>query len=181
VKKRDAATFALKARREIAQELRALEVLSMPRSSALLNYLTVLEAESVKAAVSSPGSTVATFGAHRQAVESSTHAIPAIFEQCPQDRVLPIPTVIREVFNPAYELFAFTHNYDQVDYSFRLADRGQMGNLGGPEGAAYNFLIRFAEGRSGGHPTAHHTPKNGTESPEELTEDLISLVRAYLK
>jgi len=125
VKKRDAATFALKARREIAQELRALKILSVPRSSALLNYLTVLEAESVKAAVSSPGSTVTTFGAHRQAVESSTHAIPAIFGQCPQDRVLPIPTVLPEVFNLAYDLFTFTHNYDQVDYSFRLADRGQ--------------------------------------------------------
>ena len=32
------------------------------------------------------------------------------------------------------------------------------------------------------HIRLHITPPNrGTESPEELTEDLISLVRAYLK
>jgi hypothetical protein len=79
VPKRDAAAFALNARRQLDQAFKALPIFSVSRSSALLNYLAVLEAESVKAAAFS-GSTLAAFGAHRRAVESSAHAVPAIFE-----------------------------------------------------------------------------------------------------
>ena len=122
--KRDTAAFALNARRQLEQAFRALPIFSRPRSVALLNYLAVLEAESVKAAVFSSNPTLTTFGAHRSAVESSAHAIPAIFEWCPSDQVLPDENVQPEIFELAYDLFAFTAKYDQIDYSYRLADRG---------------------------------------------------------
>jgi hypothetical protein len=94
VAKRNASTFALNARRQIAQELKALAILSVPRSSALVNYLAVLEAESVKATVFSAGSPMAALGAHRQAVESSAHAIPAISSSALQMRASPNQIVI---------------------------------------------------------------------------------------
>jgi hypothetical protein len=164
---RDASSFALTARRRIAQELRALAILSMPRSSALLNYLTVLEAESVKATLFSAASPVAALGAHRQAVESSAHAIPAIFEQCPPDEALVPLTVTREVIGLANELFIFTQKYDQIEYCYKLAERGHFEisvakkdpritfSYSSPEedqantpARAREILPRFSEGRS---------------------------------
>ena len=124
VAKRDPASFALNARRQLTQELRSLAIFSVPRSSALLHYLAVLEAESFKASVFSQCSPVAIFGAHRLAVESTTHAIPAIFEQCPQDESAPDQTINEETYFQAHELYTFTHKYDKIDYSYRLADRG---------------------------------------------------------
>ncbi len=118
--KRDPATFALNARRRVAEELAALPIFSVPRSLALLNYLAVLEVESLMSA----RSPLSVFGAHRQAVESSAHAIPAIFERCPKDDSLPAEAVEEKVFNLAHDLFTFTHRYDQIDYSYRLAERG---------------------------------------------------------
>jgi hypothetical protein len=124
VPKRNAAAFALNARRQLEAAFRSLPIFTIPRSAALLNYLTVLEAESVKAAVFSTDSTLTTFGAHRSAVESSTHAIPAIFEWCPEDPTLPTEDTEPAMFDLAYGLFVFTKQYDQIDYSYRLADRG---------------------------------------------------------
>ncbi|MFZ0735057.1 MAG: hypothetical protein WAM79_22260 [Candidatus Sulfotelmatobacter sp.] len=118
--KRDTARFALTARRRLVEELAALPIFSVPRSSALLNYLAVLEVESLMSA----RSPLSVFGAHRQAVESSAHAIPAIFERCPKDDSLPAEAVAEKVFNLAHDLFTFTHRYDQIDYSYRLAERG---------------------------------------------------------
>jgi hypothetical protein len=118
--KRDTAMFAFNARRRLAEELAALPIFSVPRSSALLNYLAVLEVESLMSA----RSPLSVFGAHRQAVESSAHAIPAIFERCPKDDSLPAEAVAEKVFNLAHDLFTFTHRYDQIDYSYRLAERG---------------------------------------------------------
>jgi len=118
--RRDTATFALSARRRLAEELAALPIFSVPRSSALLNYLAVLEVESLMSA----RSPLSVFGAHRQAVESSAHAIPAIFGRCPMDDSLPGEAVAEKVFNLAHDLFTFTHRYDQIDYSYRLAERG---------------------------------------------------------
>ena len=139
----------------------------MPRSSALLNYLTVLEAESVKATLFSAGSPAAALGAHRQAVESSAHAIPAIFEQCPPDEAWAPPTVTREVFGQANELFIFTQKYDQIEYCYKLAERGHFEisvakkdpritfSYSSPEedqadtpARAREMLPRFSEGRS---------------------------------
>lgn len=124
--KRNAAAFAVNARRQLDQTLTALPIFSILRSPDLLNYLTVLEAESVKAAAFSPGSALTNFSAHRQAVESSAHAVPAILGGCPNDQVLPSQTVQREIFDLAYDLFTFTQKYDQIDYSYRLADRGHL-------------------------------------------------------
>jgi hypothetical protein len=118
--KSDTATFALNARRRLTEELAALPIFSIPRSSALLNYLAVLEVE----ALMSARSHLSVFSAHRQAVESSAHAIPAIFERCPKDISLPAVAVAEQVFNLAHDLFTFTHRYDQIDYSYRLAERG---------------------------------------------------------
>jgi hypothetical protein len=81
-------------------------------------YLAVLEVE----ALMSARSHLSIFSAHRQAVESSSHATPAIFERCPKDISLPAVAVAEEVFNLAHDLFTFTHRYEQIDYSYRLME-----------------------------------------------------------
>src|SRR5208282_1930190 len=43
---------------------------------------------------------------------------------CPQDDCLPAEAITEKVFNLAHDLFTFTHRYDQIDYSYRLAERG---------------------------------------------------------
>jgi hypothetical protein len=110
----------LNAHRRLADELAALPIFSVPRSSALLNYLAVLEVESLMSARSH----LSVFAAHRQAVESSAHAIPAILERCPKDDSPHAEAVEEKVFNLAHDLFTFTHRYDQIEYSYRLAERG---------------------------------------------------------
>ena len=125
--KRDPVSFALNARRQLTEQLRSLAIMSVPRSSALLHYLAVLEAESFKASVFSQCSPVALFGAHRQAVESTTNAIPAILELCPQDKSAPDHTINEETYFQAHELYMFTHKYDQIDYAYKLAERGHWG------------------------------------------------------
>jgi hypothetical protein len=123
VAKRDASTFAFNARHKIAQDLRALAIFSVPRSSAILNYFAVLE---VKFGIFSLDSTIAMFGAHREAVESSMYALPAIFEQCPPDESMPSQTITEETYKQAYDLFTFTQKYAQVDYCYTLAERGNF-------------------------------------------------------
>ena len=70
VANRDPVSFALNARRQLTDQLRSLAIFSVSRSSALLHYFAVLEAESFKASVFSQCSPLAIFGAHRKAVES---------------------------------------------------------------------------------------------------------------
>ena len=36
----------------------------------------------------------------------------------------PAEAVEEKVFNLAHDLFTFTHRYDQIEYSYRLAERG---------------------------------------------------------
>ena len=126
MKKRDPVAYAWNARRHLAEELRSLPILSAPRSLALLSYLAVLEAEAIKVSIFSPSSPEAIFGAHRQAVESSAHAIPAIVKHCPPDEALPVKTLEPKVFDLARDLFTFTYKYDQIQYCYRLADWGHF-------------------------------------------------------
>ena len=127
VANRDPVSFALNARRQLTDQLRSLAIFSVSRSSALLHYFAVLEAESFKASVFSQCSPLAIFGAHRKAVESTTHAVPAIFELCPQDEFTPDQTISEETYFQAYELYGFTHKYDKIDYVFSLAEKGHFG------------------------------------------------------
>lgn len=123
VKKRDPSTFALDARHRIAEDFRALAIFSTPRSSALLNYFAVLE---IKYGISSLDSTVAMLGAHREAVEATMYALPAIFEHCPSDEAPPSQTIDEGIYRQAYDLFEFAQKYAQVEYCYTLADRGNF-------------------------------------------------------
>ena len=53
---------------------------------------------------------------------SSTRAIPELFARCPRGQTE--PRIDQALFSEAYELFAFTRTYEQVAFSFELADRG---------------------------------------------------------
>ena len=120
--KRDTSTYALTARRQIAEELRTLAIFSVPRSSALLNYFVVLEVQYGKLSLDS---TIAIFGGHRKAVESGMYALPAIFEWCPDESTSSGPTT-EEIYKQADDLFEFTRKYAQVEYCYTLAERGNF-------------------------------------------------------
>jgi hypothetical protein len=120
-RKRDSAAFVAEARREIARSFEALPIFQRPRGQALYHYVAVLEVEALKAG----GDAARYFGAHRSAVESSFHAIPAVVRQCAPNTLGEL-RIDRAVFGEAQELFVFSHKLDQVQYSLALADRGQL-------------------------------------------------------
>lgn len=112
-------SYAIDARRKIREAFNSLPIFRRPRGQALYHYCAVLEVEAFKAGASLTGH----FSAHRAAVESSIHAIPALFERCPSTQSeFRIDQVI---FAEAHELFEFSRAYEQVEFSFELADRGQ--------------------------------------------------------
>ena len=112
--KRNAAAFALNVRRQLEAAFRSLPIFSIPRSAALPKTVDWFwRPDASRTPVVSTDTTLTTFGAHRSAVESSTHAIPAIFEWCPEDQTLPTDDTEPAMFDLAYGLFVFTKQYDQ--------------------------------------------------------------------
>lgn len=122
-KKRDKVNFVLEAKRKIVASYEALPIFRESRSDALYNYIAVLEIEAFKAMLSEAPNE-AMFQAHRYAVESSASAIPSIINLCPtqDDRIL---QVRRDGFEKAYQLFDFSYKKEQIEYCFRLVDKGQ--------------------------------------------------------
>jgi hypothetical protein len=62
----------------------------------------------------------------RRALEASLRAIPAIYRNCP---IVPATAPLQvnpSVLAEAMELVEFAYRYDQIMYSFELADRGQF-------------------------------------------------------
>lgn len=109
-RKRDSAAFVAEARREIGRTFETLPIFRRPRGQALYHYVAVLEVEAFKA-----GKDVAPyFRAHRFAVESSFHAIPAMVRRCAFGTVEELH-IDKAVFWEAQELFAFSHRLEQVD------------------------------------------------------------------
>lgn len=118
-RKRDKTQYAVDARRNIRAAFDSLPIFRRERGQALYHYCAALEVEAFRA----EGDLTKTFSAHRKAVESSGRAIPALFERCS-----PGHTAIhldRAIFAEADELFRFSRDYDQVESSFELAEKGQ--------------------------------------------------------
>ena len=118
-KSRDMA-YAVEARQRIRNALEALPIFARPLEQSLYHYCAVLDVEEYKAQ-SDP---LRIFSAGRAAVESSIRAIPELFARCPRGQTE--PRMDQALFSEAYELFAFTRTYEQVEFSFELADRGQF-------------------------------------------------------
>ena len=118
--KRDLRNYAIAARRHIRESFASLPIFGRARGLAVYHYCAVLEVESFKA----EASLAKHFSVHRSAVESSDRAIPALYEHCPPTQT---PLAIDQgLFAEAHELFVFSRNYEQVEFCFELADRGQF-------------------------------------------------------
>ena len=124
-RQRDTATVAANARREIRRTFEQLKLFERPRSVAVVHFAAVLDAEPIKALFSTPADAPHSNMAHRRVVEASEFAVPGIYEHCPVSEG-PVASIDREVYSEAKELFDFCYTYAQVDFSFKLADRGQF-------------------------------------------------------
>jgi hypothetical protein len=123
--RRDPAAFAATARREIQKAFEQLAIFKRPRSVAVVHFVAALDVEAIKALFSGFEDGPASNMAHRRVVEASSFAIPGIYQLC-DSRDCAVRTMNREVYAEARELFEFCYAYEQVDFSFRLADKGQL-------------------------------------------------------
>lgn len=117
----DAVSYAVEARQRLADEFGNLALFRRSRESALYHFCAVLEVE----AFSAGANTKANFDAHRAAVLSSSRAIPSILERCSPGSQEE-PSIAKELFLAARDLFEFSRKYEDVAFSFELADRGQF-------------------------------------------------------
>ncbi|MDA2930550.1 hypothetical protein MYX84_11485 [Acidobacteria bacterium AH-259-O06] len=121
-KRRDAKEYAIRARGKISKEFQQLPIFNRPRSVALYNYVAASEADTLTGLLK--GGQPSLLRSHRRLVESSLWAIPRIFEVCPNsDETVQI---VQTIFEEAAELLDFAWKYENVQYSFELADRGQF-------------------------------------------------------
>jgi hypothetical protein len=97
-----------------------MPLLKRSRGQALLHYFLALEVEAVLA-----GSGQTIFAVHRRTVESSFRAVPAIYSHCSIRHEEPLE-VSDELFGEAREFLQFAWAYEQIEYSMRLVDKGQM-------------------------------------------------------
>jgi len=125
VLKRDPAYFAAEARREIQRAFEQLPIFKRPRASALFHFTAVLEVETIGALVSPFAAAPASNMAHRRAVEASAFAIPGIYRFCPTAASSNI-CFDRQIYVEARQLFDFCYKYEQIDFSYKLAEKGQL-------------------------------------------------------
>jgi hypothetical protein len=124
-RRRDAAAIAANARREIERAFGLLKIFERPRGDAVLHFVAALDVEAV-GAVASPHKDAPTSNmAHRRVVEASAFGIPAIYNRCAPSRGS-VTGIDRQIYAEARELFDFCYAYEQIDFSFKLADKGQM-------------------------------------------------------
>jgi len=150
--KRDDNSYLLEAKQRLLDIFQNLSIFQQPRESALYHFCAVLEVEAFKAAASSK----ALFNAHRAAALSSTRAIPGIFERCSPGGTDEL-RIDQDVFMQARELFEFSRDYEDIAFSFELADKGQFEiyvarrdpritfNYASPEANARDTLLRSGE------------------------------------
>jgi hypothetical protein len=124
-RKRDAATIAANARREIEQAFGRLSIFQRPRGVAALYFAAAMDAEAVKVLFSPYEDAPSSNMAHRRVVEASAFGIPAIYSDCPPSSDS-AGGIDRQIYAEARELFEFCYAYEQVDFSFKLADKGQF-------------------------------------------------------
>src|SRR6266545_3432995 len=120
---RNKAEYATTARTTIRQAFDNLPIFRRSAAHAVYNYVAAAEVDAPQSASGYPPTGLAE--SHRRLVESSAIAIPAMYERCPNistDK----PEILNPVFHEARELYDFSHDQSQVDYSFELADRGKF-------------------------------------------------------
>jgi hypothetical protein len=141
--KRDVSQYVPQVRRELANLFKGLSLLKRSRAAAIFHYFTVLEAE-VFSIADAPGEpSKKAFLVHRKAVESSIRAIPAIFDFCPLSEAS--RRISQEIFAEALELYDFSYNYEQVEYSMQLADKGQFGIILAKRAPRMTFVYSSSE------------------------------------
>jgi hypothetical protein len=124
-RKRDAAALAAKARRELQSAFAGLDIFKRPRAAAVLHFATVLDVEPIRALLSPYADGPASNMAHRRVVEASAFAVPAIYNHCASSNSSNV-AINEQIYAEARELFDFSYAYEQIDFSFKLADRGQL-------------------------------------------------------
>src|SRR2546425_7384155 len=124
-RRRDVGSFAAGARREIERPFQGHSIFAHSRDVALYHYATALDIEVIRALYLTPGEAAASNMAHWRCVESSTLAIPAIFQRCPATNNSS-PRFDAKILEEAVDFFEFCYRYEQVDFSLRLADKGQF-------------------------------------------------------
>jgi hypothetical protein len=112
----------LTVRRELNQKFDALPIFKRGRATALYHLCVALEMSTNPYTVE-PDILMA-MGRH--ALEASLRAIPAIYRNCPVVPATAPLQVNAAVLAEAMELVEFAYRYDQIIYSFELADRGQF-------------------------------------------------------
>lgn len=122
---RDTASFAANARREIAWHFASLRIFGRPRADAIMHFATILKTEPIRALLSKAADGPASHMAHRRVVEASEFAIPGLYARC-QNGGPARAHINDQILREAKELFDFCYNYAQIEFSFRLADRGQL-------------------------------------------------------
>ncbi len=123
--RKNTAAFAANARREVRRSFERLNIFARSRAEAVFHFVAVLEAEVIRALFSAAEAAPASNLAHRRAVEASAFAIPGIYEFCSSASGR-VTGVDRQIYFEARELFDFSYAYEQVDFSFKLADKGQL-------------------------------------------------------
>jgi hypothetical protein len=109
-------------RRELERKFEAFPLLKRDRATALYHFCVALELAPVP--ISDDADLELAKGRH--VAETSMRAIPVIFGICHSASATPPFQVNPAVLAEADEFIAFTSRYDQIMYSFELADRGQF-------------------------------------------------------
>jgi len=158
-----------------------LPIFTRERGQAIYHYCAVLEVEGFKAAAD----LARNFSAHRAAVESSIRAIPAIFERChPSATELHIDQTI---FAEAHELFEYARAYEEVEFSFALADKGQWEIYVAKRDARITFAYADAGAdaadtlRRSGELSEHMGLLATSKGPEAAIQSAAASVRAVLE
>jgi hypothetical protein len=125
VVKRDPVVFAANARREIQRAFEQLLIFKRPRATALLHFATVTDVQAIAALKSPFEDAPSSNMAHRQAVESSAFAIPGIYKFCSPEATSNL-CFDKQIYMEAWQLFDFCYKYEQIDFSYKLADKGQL-------------------------------------------------------
>ena len=124
-RRRNPVEVAAQARNEVRQSFERLAIFKRPRPVALLHFATVLDAQAILA-LRSPFEDAPTANmAHRRAVEASAFAIPNIYKFCPGAGSQAV-SFDKQVYLEALQLFDFCYRFEQIDFSYKLADKGQM-------------------------------------------------------
>lgn len=121
-KRRNTAEYAKHALLAVRADYDRLPIFNRPLPSALYNYVTVADVDTLKAVATDPALGLS---AHRRLVESSSQAIPSLYNRCDRN-TLDESHVSEILFTEAQELFDLSYQVDQIKYANDLSNRGQF-------------------------------------------------------